>query len=115
MSANAQVRCGADRLLREDQFRRLVAGRRVGVVVNQTAVTADYTFWPRALRETTGARLEVVFSPEHGLFAEQQDQVACEGNPRGPLDAPVVSLYGVDRELSEARSRLALRAGPGSV
>lgn len=98
MPVKKLVTCGADRLMAETELRRDLNGRRVGVVVNQTAVTADYSFWPRMFRELTGASLEVVFSPEHGLFAEQQDQVACEGSARGPLGAPLVSLYGKDRK-----------------
>ena len=104
-----QVSTGADRLLSEDHYRELVAGKRVGVVVNQTAVTADYTFWPSLLEKAASAICEVVFSPEHGLWGAVQDQIACESEG-GALDAPVVSLYGNSpdslRPASEALSDL---------
>jgi len=91
------ITCGADRLFREPGLLGRLLGRRLGVLVNQTAVTADYEFWPRRLAGLTGARLEVVFSPEHGLFAERQDQAPCDSDPAGRFGAPVVSLYGRDR------------------
>jgi len=90
------VKCGADLLLSEEEFRSLVDGKRVGAVVNHTAVTGDYSFWPLLLPKLSGARLEVIFSPEHGLWGAQQDQVPCPGEAGGLLGAPVVSLYGKD-------------------
>ncbi len=90
------VATGADRLLGRPELRRLVAGRRVGLLVNHTAVTRDYRFWPAGLRELTGARLEVIFSPEHGLWGEEQDQAPCPGGGDPGLGVPVVSLYGGD-------------------
>ncbi|MEA1996688.1 MAG: DUF1343 domain-containing protein [Gemmatimonadota bacterium] len=107
------VTCGADRLLGEERFLALVRGKRVGVVVNQTAVmSGDYSFWPARLKELTGAVLEVVFSPEHGLWGAEQDQVPCTGDNDTSLGAPVVSLYGADpgslKPDSELLSRLDL-------
>ena len=89
------VSTGADRLFSEDRYLELVAGKRVGVVANQTAVTEDYTFWPCILEKAAGAVCEVIFSPEHGLWGAVQDQVPCEPEAAsGPMGAPVVSLYG---------------------
>jgi len=108
-----EITCGADRLFAEPALHGRLKGKRVGVLVNQTAVTADYEFWPRALAARTGARLEVVFSPEHGLYAERQDQAPCESDPAGRFGAPVVSLYGQDRE--SLRPDPALLAGLEAV
>ena len=66
-----KLSCGADRLLGEQQFSGLVKGKRVGAVVNHTAVTSDFTLWPGVLQERTGAKLEVVFTPEHGLWGQE--------------------------------------------
>ena len=88
--------CGADRLLGGKEFSSLVAGKKAGAVVNHTAVTSNYTFWPAVLAEQTGARLEVLFSPEHGLWGEEQDQAPCGSYSAGPGGARVVSLYGGD-------------------
>ena len=93
-----KIICGAERLLSESEFTALVAGRTVGAVVNQTAVLGDYTFWPAVLGVRTGARLEVLFTPEHGLWGEQQDQVASPAADESSLGARVVSLYLADPE-----------------
>jgi uncharacterized protein YbbC (DUF1343 family) len=89
-----KLSCGADRLLGEAGFRSLVKGKRVGAVVNHTAVTSDYTFWPRVLEARTGAKLEVVFTPEHGLWGQEQDQVPVEASSKGAWAVTVRSLYG---------------------
>lgn len=94
----AEVSCGADRLLGTEKFRSLVAGRRTGAVVNHTAVSSDYTFWPSVLEARTGAKLEVIFAPEHGLWGQEQDQAPVEDNAKGAWGAPVKSLYGSSPE-----------------
>ncbi|MBN2289782.1 MAG: DUF1343 domain-containing protein [Candidatus Glassbacteria bacterium] len=99
-----QIITGADRLLGEDRCHALVAGKRAGVVVNQTAVTSDYTFWP-SLLASIGADCRVIFSPEHGLWGAAQDQVACASESAGgPAGAPVVSLYGNGAESLKPRA-----------
>ncbi len=92
------VTCGADRLLGEKTFRALVKGKRVGAVVNHTAVTSDYTFWPSVLEARTGAKLEVIFTPEHGLWGQEQDQVPVEASAKSAWGVPVKSLYGSGAE-----------------
>ncbi|MCE5270309.1 DUF1343 domain-containing protein [bacterium] len=113
MSGVKAIACGADRLFAERSLHGRLRGKRVGVLVNQTAVTADYEFWPRALAARTGARLAVVFSPEHGLYAEKQDQAPCDSDPAGRFGAPVVSLYGQASE--SLRPAPALLAGLEAV
>jgi len=88
------VACGADRLLDEQGFRTLVRGKRVGAVVNHTAVTSGYMLWPRVLEARTGAKLEVVFTPEHGLWGQEQDQVPVEDSAKAAGGVQVKSLYG---------------------
>lgn len=98
-----KILCGADRLLSEDSFRDSLEGRKIAAVVNHTAVTADYAFWPLLLGERTGAALEVIFAPEHGLWGQEQDQVPVRGERRGPGGVPVRSLYGGSPESLEPR------------
>lgn len=94
--SRTKVSCGADCLLTELRFREQLSGQRVGAVVNHTAVTAGYEFWPSLLARQTGAALEVIFTPEHGLWGEQQDQVASPSVAESELGARVVSLYLAD-------------------
>jgi uncharacterized protein YbbC (DUF1343 family) len=65
--------------------------RRIGLIANQTSVTSglDYS-WSRL--ERAGVRLTRIFSPEHGLFSTEQDQIAVDRQPGTGCE--IVSLYG---------------------
>jgi uncharacterized protein YbbC (DUF1343 family) len=65
--------------------------RRIGLIANQTSVTVglDYS-WSRL--EKSGVRLTRIFSPEHGLFSTEQDQIAVDRQP--DTGCEIVSLYG---------------------
>lgn len=79
----------------------LLKGRRIGLIANQTSVssTLDYSW---KLFRRAGIELTRIFSPEHGLFAVEQDQVAVGREPETGCE--VVSLYG-DSEQSLAPAR----------
>jgi uncharacterized protein YbbC (DUF1343 family) len=65
--------------------------RRIGLIANQTSVSAglDYSW---SLLERSGIRLMRLFSPEHGLFSTEQDQIAVGRQPETGCE--IVSLYG---------------------
>jgi len=63
------------------------------LVANQTSLTSNWEYSWHALGRM-GAEPAVLFSPEHGLFSTEQDQVAVDAQPVG--DMKVVSLYGND-------------------
>ena len=69
--------------------------RRVALLANQTSVTRDLKYSWDVLR-AKGLSIQTVFSPEHGLFSTEQDQVAVQGQPQ--IDIEVVSLYGQDKD-----------------
>jgi uncharacterized protein YbbC (DUF1343 family) len=82
------VATGLDILLRNtDRFRN----RNIGLIVNQTSVTPELKYSWNILKEK-GLHLRRIFSPEHGLFATEQDQISVIYQPE--LDCEVVSLYG---------------------
>lgn len=65
--------------------------RRIGLIANQTSVSASFGYsW--SLLEQKGIRLTRLFSPEHGLFSTEQDQIAVERQPNTGCE--IVSLYG---------------------
>lgn len=69
--------------------------RRIAVIANHTSVTSGLTYsWDEFSKKKIN--LVKIFSPEHGLFGEEQDQIAA--NTGRINDIPIVSLYG----LSEA-------------
>ncbi|NTW62852.1 MAG: DUF1343 domain-containing protein [Chlorobiaceae bacterium] len=65
--------------------------RSIGLIVNQTSVTRDFRYSWSVLSEM-GVKIKRIFSPEHGLFATEQDQIAVSCQPE--LGCELVSLYG---------------------
>ncbi|MEI8185533.1 MAG: DUF1343 domain-containing protein [Chlorobiaceae bacterium] len=86
------VATGLDILLRNaNNFRN----RNIGLIVNQTSVTPELKYSWNVLK-ASGFNIKRIFSPEHGLFATEQDQISVTYQP-GP-DCDVVSLYGASAE-----------------
>jgi uncharacterized protein YbbC (DUF1343 family) len=84
------VRTGIDVILDDPSS---LKGRRIGLIANHTALTGRFTFiWDEFAR--AGLNLTRIFSPEHGLFGTEQDQVPVGAEPG--VTVPVVSLYGSD-------------------
>jgi uncharacterized protein YbbC (DUF1343 family) len=86
-----RVLTGID-VLRRDGF-RLLAGRRVGLVTNQTGVDRQGVSTARLLKEAAGVQLVALFSPEHGPQGKLDVRNIVDGrDPETGL--PVYSLYG---------------------
>lgn len=79
---------GLERLLLEPQA---LEGRSIGLLANQTSLTREFEYSWHAFRRL-GIPLKRIFSPEHGLFAVEQDQVAVGFEPETGVET--VSLYG---------------------
>lgn len=92
---------GLDILLRDPSS---LKNRKIGLIANQTSVSRELRYsWE--LFERLGIRLVRLFSPEHGLFATEQDQVAVGRQP--DTGCEIVSLYGnSEQSLLPDRSRL---------
>ncbi|AAM73274.1 MAG TPA: DUF1343 domain-containing protein [Chlorobaculum sp.] len=89
---------GLDILLQNPEVLR---HRRVGLIANQTSVSMQLEYsW--MLLKRAGVELTRIFSPEHGLFAIEQDQIAVGHQP--DIGCEIVSLYG-DSEHSLAPAR----------
>ncbi len=85
-----RVATGLDRLLAEPGA---LAGRRYGLLAHAAAVTRDLV--PSHLALSRGPHPPaVLFGPEHGLYAVEQDMVASAGGRDPWTGLPVVSLYG---------------------
>lgn len=87
------VIAGVDRLLGGDEpsVNAHLRGRRVGLLTNDLALTAE--FEPaRVALAAAGWRFEVIFSPEHGLSGRAREgEHVCDDALDG---VPVRSLYG---------------------
>src|SRR5215210_5905343 len=91
------VTLGIDRLLSSD--RRLVEGRRVGIVCNPASINACYRHSADLIFEDPSATLAAIFGPQHGFRADLQDNMietphASDARRR----VPVYSLYSETRE-----------------
>jgi len=97
---HATVTLGNETFL-EETWREL-HGRTVGVVTNQTGVTANLETIVDAIRRNPAIALRAIYSPEHGLRGDQPAgaYVASYVDERSAL--PVYSLYGATRRPSAA-------------
>ena len=86
---------GIDILVREN-FSRL-AGRRVGLVTNHTAIDGRGVSTARRLHEAPKVKLVALFSPEHGLHG-QLDVAEIADSEDGETGIRVFSLYGKTRK-----------------
>ncbi len=88
---------GIDRLLSVD--RRLIAGRRVGLVCNPASVDGRLTHTADRLHEDPDVTLAALFGPQHGFRSDLQDNMI--ETPHGEdrrRRVPVFSLYSDTRE-----------------
>lgn len=96
------VRAGVD-VLEAGGFAE-IKGKKVALLTNRTGITRDgRTTVSVLLSEAArgaGVSLVRLFSPEHGLFAEKDDNVGDSTDPGTGL--PVVSLYGEKRRPAPA-------------
>lgn len=87
------VRTGLD-VWASRRFRAL-AGRRVGLIVNQSSVDRRFLHLVDLVATAPGVTLGALFGPEHGLRGEAQYMVPVEGGAGGALrGVPEHSLYG---------------------
>ena len=71
------------------------ARARLGLLSHPAAVAADLTSARELLAARLPGRLKVLFSPQHGLRGEKQDNMIASADFVDPvLELPVVSLYG---------------------
>ncbi len=82
---------GVDKL--KNSQGKLVAGRRVGLVAHPASVTSSFEHTLDVLLGV-GARMELLFGPEHGFAGEAQDMEPLDGVSVGPHGLPLRSLYG---------------------
>jgi len=72
----------------------LLEGRRLGLLVNATAVDAELRHAIDLLRARTDLQVAALFGPEHGVRGDAQDMIAVDAARDARSDLPVHSLYG---------------------
>lgn len=91
------VTLGIDRLLSTD--RRLVEGRRIGIVCNPASINAAFRHSADLVVEDPSTTLAAIFGPQHGFRADLQDNMIETPHARdAQRRVPVYSLYSDVRE-----------------
>jgi uncharacterized protein YbbC (DUF1343 family) len=92
------VKPGID-VLEADGF-KLLDGKRVGLITNQTGVDSKHVTTIERLHDAKNLKLVALFSPEHGIRGAL-DQSKIDDTVDEPTGVPVFSLYGESRKPSE--------------
>ena len=70
----------------------------IAYLCNSASISADYTHGIHVIKKTFGSRFKKIFSPQHGLFAEVQDNMKESNHFFHPyFQLPVYSLYSDTR------------------
>lgn len=72
----------------------LLAGRRIGLLVNATAVDVELRHAIDLLRARDDMNITALFGPEHGVRGDAQDMISVDAARDARSDLPVHSLYG---------------------
>lgn len=72
--------------------------KRLGLLCNQASVDSGFNHARDVVEKLFPGRLKAIFSPQHGFFAEKQDNMIESGDfTDSRLSIPVFSLYGKTR------------------
>lgn len=75
-----------------------LAGLRIGLLCNAASVDRQLVHARMRIHDLVGSQFKALFSPQHGLFAEKQDNMVESAHRHDPvLDIPVFSLYSNSR------------------
>src|SRR5262249_13717578 len=69
-------------------------GKRIGLLVNHTAVDPDLRHVADILKDAAGVRLTCLFGPEHGVRGDAQDMASVDTARDSVTGLPMHSLYG---------------------
>jgi uncharacterized protein YbbC (DUF1343 family) len=91
------VSLGIDRLISTD--RKLISGKRIGVVCNPASVDARFTHTADRLVQDPDVRVTAIFGPQHGFRSDLQDNMIETPHARDARrQVPIYSLYSETRE-----------------
>jgi uncharacterized protein YbbC (DUF1343 family) len=98
------VRSGLEVLLDDP---RPIAGKNIGLVTNQSAVTSDLRHVVDLLHRGREWKLTTLFGPEHGIWGEAQDMAHVDHSTDPMTGLTVYSLYGAsESDLAPRRELL---------
>ncbi len=83
----------------KNQKPRSFSGRRLGLLCNHASVDARFHHAAHIIEALWPGQLKAIFSPQHGFYAEKQDNMIESGHSTDPLlNIPVFSLYSDTRK-----------------
>ncbi|MBT3312555.1 MAG: DUF1343 domain-containing protein [Desulfobacterales bacterium] len=92
----ALVKTGLEKFIESPQLN--LDGKRIGLLCNPASVDRSFRHARELLDERLPGQLTALFSPQHGFFAEKQDNMVESDDIIDPfLKIPVFSLYGKTR------------------
>jgi uncharacterized protein YbbC (DUF1343 family) len=98
----AAVAIGLENCL-ESPLKVLAQASRFGLLLNQASVNSDFEYASTLLARRFPGKLAALFSPQHGLWSEQQANMIETGHGRDAvLDVPIYSLYSETRKPTPA-------------
>ncbi len=81
----------------------LLKDKRLGLLCNQASTDSSFRHSRDLIMAAFPGQLSCLFSPQHGFFAEKQDNMVESDHGRDPVsDLPVFSLYGETRQPTPA-------------
>lgn len=95
------VQTGIERLYTDPPDR--LAGKRLGLLANPASVDRRFRHSRFLVDRCFPGGLTALFSPQHGFFAEKQDNMVLSNDRVDPtLEIPIFSLYGQTRQPTAA-------------
>lgn len=97
-----EVKVGADLLFEDAEMAKLLQGKRIGLITNQSAINRDYqsTFDLLKKNQKNNYKLVALFAPEHGFYGEAYACEAVDDQKLGEI--PLFGLHGQRRRPTEA-------------
>jgi uncharacterized protein YbbC (DUF1343 family) len=93
----ANVQTGLERFLKSPP--KWVANARLGLLCNPASVDSKFIHARLRIQQRLADKLKALYSPQHGFFAEKQDNMIESADGIDPvLNLPVYSLYGKTRK-----------------
>ena len=90
------LQTGLDVLVKNEH--QVFSGKRLGYLSNQASTNRDFVHGRILLKEKYGDQLTCLFSPQHGFYAEKQDNMIESDHTIDDVTGlPVYSLYGKQR------------------
>ncbi len=91
-----RVSTGLEQLLQHSH--PWIKGKRLGLLCNPASVDSRYTHARDRISQQFPGQLKALYSPQHGFYAEKQDNMIESDHLRDPVSGlPVYSLYGETR------------------